>query len=978
MPVLGSLNDNKNGFEFLEAIRQGESVHREYSCLKWRTIDAKLSHRPQTIEEPEMIFGYNTTKLTLRELLFEQSLLVYPLIFMLFVLSRLFRFQLPGSSDIPPTETLDEYYCDREAISDDLRLALAATDHELRDLGFADCTAISIHDKNSQTRYGSLVYLSPDHKTIAWIRTRRQPILPANKQYVRVQLISIGRSGQLISTTSSGRDVLDPPDWSIRYFPRVKLAQLLSKHEQHLAERSTATELPRVFENVDVAADALAASHGRWIAFQRTRGFLVEPKRFPGSEFEGGHDDPIVAAVRVMENKKTQWITKLAILVFSIVAFVALGLFQFTWEWMLMILPVLFVHELGHLIAMKIFGYKNVQMFYIPFFGAAVTGRHYNVEGWKKAIVSLAGPVPSIVIGVLISIVAILTQWGWAEKLALITLMINGFNLLPFLPLDGGWVAHTTLFSRSRYLDMGYRIFAVLMTFLVVLLLQTRGMIVVAIGMVIALPAAWKTMLVVDQLRNQPLPEATDNRIPTGAIQQISKMLQDAKLPAANIKQLASVTVQVYEQLSAKPPSALASVGLLFTQFASMVLVLLCCLGMFGAKVYRNFAKLRDLERETVLVALDTSKPRIAVGTTPLPQRDLLFWEFQDAETADQAFDQKKSQGSFSAVQFGAMIIQSSPSKNELEVGEKEIDIEQLIWPLEAERLSVEDPRLADIAASPRKSRCFLDELPKVKVRFKDQQSAKKAIDEINITPQMRFADSMPVPAWYPPNGKYEERRKLRQLLSVLQENREIAPWNEPDPSRDKAGQKNVKIEEIEKDWAKDRKERSLRKAAWMESQMVTTTGESLGLLKAYQKYEAELQSFIEKSELQNATSSDDDEFEKYPKLEDYLSQFKDSLGYLDSNEKNFRLAAYASTHFASTFADDASVTTFLPDEPESDLDSAVAEKIPQAEAETAIQIYLYDSPDPAVAIGGLIAWLKKNGAEEISLAYTVVKKRTP
>lgn len=924
-----------------------------------------------------MIFGYNTTKLTLRELLFEQSFLMYPLIFMLFALTRLFRFQLPGSSDIPATETLDDYYCDREEMDSDLRQALAATDHELRDHGFTDCTAISIHDKNSQTRYGSLVSLSPDRKTIAWIRTRRQPILPANKQYVRVQLISIGRSGQMISTTSSGRDILDPPDWSIRYFPRVKLTQLLNNHEQHLAERSTATELPRVFENGDVASDALAASHGHWIAFQRARGFLVEPKRVPGSEFEGGHDDPIVAAVRVMENKKTQWITKLAILVFSIVAFVALGLFQFTWEWMLMILPVLFVHELGHLVAMKMFGYKNVQMFYIPFLGAAVTGRHYNVEGWKKAIVSLAGPVPSIGIGVLISIVAIVTQWGWAEKLAVITLMINGFNLLPFLPLDGGWVAHTTLFSRSRYLDMGYRIFAVLMTFLVVLLLQARGMIVVAIGMAIALPAAWKTMLVVDQLRDQPLPEATDNQIPTGAIQRIAKMLQEVKLPAANVKQLASVTVQVYEQLSAKPPSALASVGLLFTQFASMVLVLLCCLGIFGAKAFREFAKLRDVKRETVLVALDTSKPRIAVGTAPLPTRDLLFWEFEDAELAGQAFDQKKAQGTFSAVQFGAMVIQSSPSKNELEVGEQEFSLDQIIRPLEAERLSVEDERLADTAASPLKSRCFLDTLPRVKVRFKDQQTAKSAIDEINITPQMRFADSMPIPAWYPSNNKSEERRKLRQLLSVLQENREIAPWDKPNPNIDNAEQKNANIE-IDQDWTKVRKERALRKAEWMESQIATVSGEALELLKAYQKYEAELQSFIEKSELQNANSSIDEEFEKYPKLEEHLARFKDSLGYLDSKEKNFRLAAYANTHFASTYVDDALGTTFFPEPSDSDFDLPAAEKMPQAEAETTIQIYLYDSPDPAVAIGGLIAWLKKNGAEEMWFVYTIVKKRTP
>ena len=39
---------------------------------------------------------------------------------------------------------------------------------------------------------------------------------------------------------------------------------------------------------------------------------------------------------------------------------------------------------------MRAFKYRNVQMFFIPFFGAAVTGRNFSVAGYKKAIVSLA------------------------------------------------------------------------------------------------------------------------------------------------------------------------------------------------------------------------------------------------------------------------------------------------------------------------------------------------------------------------------------------------------------------------------------------------------------------------------------------------------------------------------------------------------------------------------------------------------------
>ena len=35
---------------------------------------------------------------------------------------------------------------------------------------------------------------------------------------------------------------------------------------------------------------------------------------------------------------------------------------------------------------MRLFRYSNVKMFFIPLLGAAVSGRHYNVPGWKKVV----------------------------------------------------------------------------------------------------------------------------------------------------------------------------------------------------------------------------------------------------------------------------------------------------------------------------------------------------------------------------------------------------------------------------------------------------------------------------------------------------------------------------------------------------------------------------------------------------------------
>ena len=41
-------------------------------------------------------------------------------------------------------------------------------------------------------------------------------------------------------------------------------------------------------------------------------------------------------------------------------------------EMLAILVGVLFVHELGHWVAMRVFGYRNLKMFFIPFFGAGL------------------------------------------------------------------------------------------------------------------------------------------------------------------------------------------------------------------------------------------------------------------------------------------------------------------------------------------------------------------------------------------------------------------------------------------------------------------------------------------------------------------------------------------------------------------------------------------------------------------------------
>lgn len=121
------------------------------------------------------------------------------------------------------------------------------------------------------------------------------------------------------------------------------------------------------------------------------------------------------------------------------------------------LIVVLLLHELGHALGMLAFGYRDVSIFFIPFFGAAASGRRHGVARWKQGLVLLLGPLPGLVLGcALFSFGAD----GLLRTAALQLVVINALNLLPVAPLDGGQLFSLFLFSRHRYLELGFLVLA--------------------------------------------------------------------------------------------------------------------------------------------------------------------------------------------------------------------------------------------------------------------------------------------------------------------------------------------------------------------------------------------------------------------------------------------------------------------------------------------------------------------------------------
>lgn len=158
----------------------------------------------------------------------------------------------------------------------------------------------------------------------------------------------------------------------------------------------------------------------------------------------------------VEQNRSSGWQKKLLFFAVSLGLFaVAFGI-QLSPTMVLTLIGVLFFHELGHAMAMRAFGYRDLQILFIPFLGAVAAGRKHDAKPMEEILVLLAGPVPGIVVGTLI----VLAGWGenleWLQHAAYMMLFLNYLNLLPIVPLDGGRVMNIVLFDRFPNFQLGF------------------------------------------------------------------------------------------------------------------------------------------------------------------------------------------------------------------------------------------------------------------------------------------------------------------------------------------------------------------------------------------------------------------------------------------------------------------------------------------------------------------------------------------
>ena len=147
-----------------------------------------------------------------------------------------------------------------------------------------------------------------------------------------------------------------------------------------------------------------------------------------------------------------------ALTILSIVIFVMTFLFVFTDEvnFVFHLLIVLLIHELGHFICMKLFGYQNVRMLFIPLMGAFVQGSKEEYSLKQSLIVTAAGPLPGVLIGGVLIFLAADIHQVWMIDLGLLFLLLNMINLVPLDPLDGGQLFKLLIPKNQEMFLLGF------------------------------------------------------------------------------------------------------------------------------------------------------------------------------------------------------------------------------------------------------------------------------------------------------------------------------------------------------------------------------------------------------------------------------------------------------------------------------------------------------------------------------------------
>jgi Zn-dependent protease len=535
----------------------------------------------ETDDGEKVFYRIDSSRFSFREYLWGTK---NPLVLLIAGIIKLFRINLGGSTDDPAVQSLRPF--EVSELPSEIAAKFEPLARELGSLGFVAPIYHVIEDALNFTKIYWATFRNLNGSALARIHCRTWTKTHPHKFYLFPTFISLHTDGSALFSSAGKPDTLLPRSVKTQHLRGTSATELWRIHETELHKTNKPVH---VCSGTGALRDQVEDYHATAREFHLKRGAfrklaandqkqveIIAQARAAATAQTLANAD-VLAEIELLQKAQANWQTGIWLLVITGIAFFLAGGIQQSFKIALLLIPILLFHELGHYLAMYIFKYRNLRMFFIPFFGAAVTGRKYNIAAWKKVVVSLMGPVPGIVLGCTLAAAGIYRQNDLVVTAAMLCIFINGFNLLPLLPFDGGHVVGTILFSRHRILDSVFRVLTALGILVLAYALQARFLMFIGIVSLLAVRTSFKLAQITEKIREMNLPPPSNDRddIPLPIADAIVTQLKQKFPKGRNSKQLAEHALAVFETLNSKPPGWAASIFFLLLHVGAFAVAFL-------------------------------------------------------------------------------------------------------------------------------------------------------------------------------------------------------------------------------------------------------------------------------------------------------------------------------------------------------------------------------------------------------------------
>jgi putative peptide zinc metalloprotease protein len=126
----------------------------------------------------------------------------------------------------------------------------------------------------------------------------------------------------------------------------------------------------------------------------------------------------------------------------------------FSWQFALALIACLVFHEYGHIRAMKYFGMRTKGIYLVPFMGGLALSDDKINTRWQDVVISIMGPFFGLLLSIVLLLLYAITGIEMLAGIAVFNALLNLFNLLPVLPLDGGHILKSITFSMNSLVGL--------------------------------------------------------------------------------------------------------------------------------------------------------------------------------------------------------------------------------------------------------------------------------------------------------------------------------------------------------------------------------------------------------------------------------------------------------------------------------------------------------------------------------------------